>query len=392
MRDIVATIQPDQDDIVRAPLSESICVQGAPGTGKTAVGLHRAAYLLYTHAGQLARSGVLVVGPNRAFLRYIEQVLPTLGEVDVDQTTRRRPDRPGAGARGRPAASAPSSRATPGWPRCCAGRCGAASRKPTDSTAGAARRPALPGPGGAAQALRRRPPPRRGRRGPAAAALRRRPGAAGDAAGRGRPPAEGGGRRQPDRRRDPPRRPQRRRCAPSATRSGRPGTRAGLVAALFTDAALLARAARGVLDDAEQAAAALAGGAAVAAHRALDRGRRRPGRRGGRPAGAHAGLRPRGASTRRRTSRRCSAARSPAGWPPARSPCWATWRRPPARGRSPDWAETLAGLGRPDTVVRPLTRGYRVPGEVLDFANRLLPAIAPGAAAGDRGPQRARAR
>ena len=87
MRDIVATIQPDQDDIVRAPLAESICVQGAPGTGKTAVGLHRAAYLLYTHGGQLARSGVLVVGPNRAFLRYIEEVLPTLGEVDVDQTT-----------------------------------------------------------------------------------------------------------------------------------------------------------------------------------------------------------------------------------------------------------------------------------------------------------------
>ena len=87
MRDIVATIQPDQDDIVRAPLTESICVQGAPGTGKTAVGLHRAAYLLYTHGGQLARTGVLVVGPNRAFLRYIEQVLPTLGEVDVAQST-----------------------------------------------------------------------------------------------------------------------------------------------------------------------------------------------------------------------------------------------------------------------------------------------------------------
>src|SRR5215212_2043851 len=87
MRDIVATIQPDQDEIVRAPLAESICVQGAPGTGKTAVGLHRAAYLLYTHGGQLARSGVLIVGPNRAFLRYIEQILPTLGEVDVEQTT-----------------------------------------------------------------------------------------------------------------------------------------------------------------------------------------------------------------------------------------------------------------------------------------------------------------
>src|SRR3954464_8770955 len=87
MRDIVATIQPDQDEIVRAPVAESICVQGAPGTGKTAVGLHRAAYLLYTNAGQLSRSGVLVVGPNRAFLRYIEQVLPTLGEVDVEQST-----------------------------------------------------------------------------------------------------------------------------------------------------------------------------------------------------------------------------------------------------------------------------------------------------------------
>ena len=87
MRDIVATISPDQDDIVRAPLAESICVQGAPGTGKTAVGLHRAAYLLYTHGGQLARTGVLVVGPTHAFLRYIEQVLPTLGEVGVEQTT-----------------------------------------------------------------------------------------------------------------------------------------------------------------------------------------------------------------------------------------------------------------------------------------------------------------
>src|SRR3954468_2385029 len=87
MRDIVATIQPDQDDIVRAPLAESICVQGAPGTGKTAVGLHRAAYLLYTHGDRLARSGVLVVGPNRAFLRYIEQVLPALGEAEVDQAT-----------------------------------------------------------------------------------------------------------------------------------------------------------------------------------------------------------------------------------------------------------------------------------------------------------------
>ena len=87
MRDIVATIQPEQDEIVRADLAESVCVQGAPGTGKTAVGLHRVAYLLYTHRERLKRGGALVVGPNRQFLKYIEQVLPALGEVDVAQAT-----------------------------------------------------------------------------------------------------------------------------------------------------------------------------------------------------------------------------------------------------------------------------------------------------------------
>ncbi len=87
MRDIVATIAPDQDDIVRAPLETSLCIQGSPGTGKTAVGLHRAAYLLYTYPDQLHRSGVLVIGPNAAFLRYIGAVLPALGELDVSQTT-----------------------------------------------------------------------------------------------------------------------------------------------------------------------------------------------------------------------------------------------------------------------------------------------------------------
>jgi DNA helicase IV len=87
MRDIVATIQPEQDRLVRAGLEESVCVQGAPGTGKTAVGLHRAAYLLYAHRKRLKRSGVLVLGPNSTFLEYISAVLPTLGEVDVEQTT-----------------------------------------------------------------------------------------------------------------------------------------------------------------------------------------------------------------------------------------------------------------------------------------------------------------
>ncbi|HSI93689.1 MAG TPA: AAA family ATPase, partial [Jiangellaceae bacterium] len=87
MRDIVATIQPEQDELVRAGLDTSICVQGAPGTGKTAVGLHRAAYLLYAHRERLRRAGVLIVGPNRAFLSYIANVLPALGEVEVAQRT-----------------------------------------------------------------------------------------------------------------------------------------------------------------------------------------------------------------------------------------------------------------------------------------------------------------
>ena len=87
MRDIVATIQPEQDELVRADLEDSICVQGAPGTGKTAVGLHRAAYLLYLHRERLRRSGVLIVGPNTAFLSYISAVLPALGEVEVQQAT-----------------------------------------------------------------------------------------------------------------------------------------------------------------------------------------------------------------------------------------------------------------------------------------------------------------
>jgi hypothetical protein len=87
MRDIVATIQPEQDLIVRSDLTQSVCVQGAPGTGKTAVGLHRAAFLLYAHRDQLSRQGVLVVGPNASFLRYIGDVLPALGEIDAQQTT-----------------------------------------------------------------------------------------------------------------------------------------------------------------------------------------------------------------------------------------------------------------------------------------------------------------
>ncbi|GAA3612009.1 AAA family ATPase [Kineosporia mesophila] len=87
MRDIVATIQPEQDVIVRAGIETSVCIQGAPGTGKTAVGLHRAAWLLYAFRDRLARSGVLVVGPNESFLEHVNAVLPSLGEAQVRHAT-----------------------------------------------------------------------------------------------------------------------------------------------------------------------------------------------------------------------------------------------------------------------------------------------------------------
>ncbi len=87
MSEIVATIQAEQDAIIRSGLPGVLVVQGGPGTGKTVVALHRAAYLLYTHRDQLARRGVLVVGPNATFLRYIEQVLPSLGETEVVLST-----------------------------------------------------------------------------------------------------------------------------------------------------------------------------------------------------------------------------------------------------------------------------------------------------------------
>ncbi len=87
MRDIVSTIQSEQDRIIRHPLPGLLVVQGGPGTGKTAVALHRAAYLLYTHKWRFETQGILVVGPNVSFLRYIERVLPSLGETGVELAT-----------------------------------------------------------------------------------------------------------------------------------------------------------------------------------------------------------------------------------------------------------------------------------------------------------------
>ncbi|MGR7024319.1 HelD family protein [Geodermatophilus sp. URMC 62] len=375
MRDIVATIQPEQDEIVRAPLAESVCVQGAPGTGKTAVGLHRAAYLLYTHGGQLARTGVLVVGPNRAFLRYIEQVLPTLGEVDVDQTTVaeltgrvpvRAQDPPEVAVlKGDARMAEVLSRALWG-----------SIAKPTEDVLVplAGRRWRVP-----VERLKRHVDD-----------LRRRGRVPDDqqrlhhTAGRERLAmllAEDA-RRQTEEAGGSPTDAETRRAARSAEVRAfcdavwPARDAAGLVAALLSDPAVLARAARGVLTDDEQALL------------------RRPPARSVRSTpwtAADAVLVDEAAGLLERTGGYGHVVVDEAQ---DLSPmqCRAVARRLAAgsltvlgdlaQATSPwsaaDWSPTLAGLGRPDTAVHPLTRGYRVPGEVLDYANRLLPAIAPG--------------
>jgi hypothetical protein len=375
MRDIVATIQPDQDDIVRAPLSESICVQGAPGTGKTAVGLHRAAYLLYTHAGRLARSGVLVVGPNRAFLRYIEQVLPTLGEVEVDQTTV-------ADLTGRVTVRAvdpPEVAVLKGDARMAEVLRRAlwgAIAKPADSVQVplAGRRYRVP-----VERLKRHVDD-----------LRRRARADDDqqllhySAGRERLAllvAEDA-RRQKEEAGGSPSDAETHRTARSAEVRAfcdevwPARDAAGLVCALLSDPALLARAARGVLDDAEQAL--------LCWPRAPRSVRAAPWTR------ADAVLVDEVAGLLERTAGYGHVVVDEAQ---DLSPmeCRAVARRLAAGsltvlgdlaqatgpGAASDWQQTLAGLGRPGTPVRLLTRGYRVPREVLDYANRLLPVIAP---------------
>jgi DNA helicase IV len=375
MRDIVATIQPDQDDIVRAPLAESICVQGAPGTGKTAVGLHRAAYLLYTHGGQLARTGVLVVGPNRAFLRYIEQVLPTLGEVDVEQTTvadltARVPVR---------AEDPPEVAVLKGDVRMAEllrRALWGEIRKPAESVQVplAGRRYRVP-----VERLKRYVDD-----------LRRRARADDDqqllhyAAGRERLMMllAADARRQKEEAGGSPSDAETRRAA----RSGDVRAfcdevwpardAAGLLRDLWTDPERLARAARGLLDDDEQAlllwpvpprsvrTAPWTAADAVLVDELAGLLERTPGY-GHVVLDEAQDLSP---MQCRAVARRLAAgsltvlgdlAQATSPWSPS------------------DWQETLAGLGRPATVVRPLTRGYRVPGEVLDFANRLLPFIAP---------------
>ncbi|MCZ2859050.1 HelD family protein [Blastococcus sp. VKM Ac-2987] len=376
MRDIVATIQPDQDDIVRAPLADSICVQGAPGTGKTAVGLHRAAYLLYTHGGQLARTGVLVVGPNRAFLRYIEQVLPTLGEADVAQTTVaeltarvpvRAEDRPDvATLKGDARLAEVLRRAL--WGEIA---------KPVDDVL-------LPLAG-----RRYRVPVERLKR--AVDDLRRRGRGTDDqqllhyAAGRERLAMllATDARRQKEEAGGSPSDGEVRRAARSpevrefCDRVWPARDAAGLLLRLWTEPDRLARAARGILDDAEQAllrwpvpprsvrTAPWTAADAVLADELAGLLERTPG---------HGHVVVDEAQDLSPMQCRAIARRLGAGS--------LTVLGDLAQGTSPwspdDWARTLADLGRPDAGITPLTRGYRVPAEVLDFANRLLPVIAPG--------------
>ncbi|SHN45574.1 HelD family protein [Cryptosporangium aurantiacum] len=366
MRDIVATIQPDQDVLVRADLETSLCIQGAPGTGKTAVGLHRAAYLLYAYRERLSRTGVLVVGPNAAFLRYIAEVLPALGEVNVLQRTV-------AELVGRvpiKAVDTPEALAVKGDARMAAVL--------ASSLTSALRAPSEP-----------LVYPETGAR------LRLGPTELGEITTEARTAYTAGTpystardrvahrvaerfRRQVERRGGSPTDAWVSRVARSRTMRTwldavwPPADPAALVARLFSDQDLLARAADGILSPAEQDAIA-----------------RPPGRP--RWTEADAVLIDEAAALLERTpgfghvivdeaqdltpmQARAIARRSPHG----SLTVLGDLAQGTAVGGARDWATLLEHLAKPATVVTPLTTGYRMPSEIVEFANRLLPALAAG--------------
>jgi DNA helicase IV len=365
MRDIVATIQPEQDELVRADIGATICVQGAPGTGKTAVGLHRAAYLLYVHRERLRRAGVLILGPNRAFLHYIAAVLPALGEIDVTQATVEdllpvvpaTPDRPAAAAVLHDVRMATVLRRA----------LSAAIAKPTGP---------IEVPDGSyrwrisVDALRRvvddvrreNPPYATGRervRARVVALLQRQ-----SEARRGDSPGDAWLRRMG-------------KVKPVADLLDQvwPAVTAeALVAGLLADPAALARAADGVLTDGEQAAIVWpkpprtsrsvrwSPAEAVVVDEAaglIDRT----------PSYGHVVVdeaQDLSAMQARAIARRSEHAAI-------------TLLGDLAQGTTPwaarDWRATLGHLGKPDGEIVPLTLGFRVPAEVLTIANRLLPAL-----------------
>ncbi|MEV5762957.1 AAA family ATPase [Micromonospora sp. NPDC052213] len=391
MRDIVATIQPEQDELVRADLADSICVQGAPGTGKTAVGLHRAAYLLYLHRERLRRAGVLIVGPNRAFLSYIAAVLPALGEVEVEQATvedlvARVPVR----AVDDPAVAAVKHDV----------RMAEVLRRAIDAHIGEPTEPIMVSDGSyrwrigldplhrlVEETRRERLPYATGRervRARVVALLQRQA-----EARRAESPSDAWLRRMG-------------RCAPVAAFLDAvwPAlTPEGLVHRLLTDAELLAASADGLLTADEQALLrgtpdlVAAGGAADAP---------RPARRAA-AAGTKLGRTPKAtkwtAADAVLIDEAAGLVERPAGFGHVvvdeaqdLSPmqCRVIARRSEhgsitllgdlAQGTAPwaaaDWRESLRHLGKPDAVVVPLTVGFRVPAAVVAFANRLLPALA----------------
>ncbi len=367
MRDIVATIAPDQDDIVRAPLETSLCIQGSPGTGKTAVGLHRAAYLLYTYPDQLHRSGVLIIGPNAAFLRYIGAVLPALGELDVAQSTVdeltarvpvRRTDSP----------ELAQIKGDARWTDVLRRAVYSGIRKPDDSVQVplSGRRYRIP-----VERLRRYVDDVRRSGVPYAVGRDRLAMTVAEDA-----------RRQKERAGGSPSDAETRRCAHSAELQAWladvwPAIDAKeMVRTLLTDPDELAAVSRGTWSESEFAQ--LAADAQSRQHRTPQW------------SVADAVLIDEVEGLLRRTELfghvildeaqdlsamqlRAVARRAQAGS--------VTVLGDIAQGTSPwsttDWDASLASLGKPEAVVRVLTRGYRVPGEILDVANRLLPDLAP---------------
>ena len=367
MRDIVATVQPEQDVLVRAPLEQTVCVQGAPGTGKTAVGLHRAAYLLYAHRARLAATGVLVVGPNRAFLAYVQEVLPALGEVQVTQATaddlappvkvRRTAGEAEARVKGDARMAKVLERAL--WLHAVR------ADAPLVLAVGSRRERLQP------EDVRELERLVRGRGMPWNASRAALGGALANALVRLQ---EDAGISSSDRAVE--RLAKSKAVREHVDRLWPPLTSARLVTAVLTDPDLLARAAGGLLSEVEQAE--LQSGPSGRWSRAdlalldeaaclLDR-----------PVGyAHVVVdeaQDLTAMQLRAVGRRCATGSATVLGDLAQAT---------TAGAPGDWTEVLRHLGKPAGRLDVLTTGYRVPREVLDLANRLLPTIAPGVAAAD---------
>ena len=363
MRDIVATVQPEQDALVRAPLEQTVCVQGAPGTGKTAVGLHRAAYLLYAHRARLA-TGVLVVGPNRAFLAYVQEVLPALGEIAVTQATadelapavpvRRQAGDAEAQVKGDARVAAVLERAL--WLHAVR------ASEPLVLTVGSRRWRLHP------EDVRELERSVRGRGLPWAASRAALAGAVASALVRQQ---EDAGISASDRAVE-----RLARSVPVKTYVDAlwpPLTAKKLLTAVLTDRDLLSRAADGILDEAEQEA--LASGTPGRWSRAdlpmLDEAEHLIERV---PGYAHVVLdeaQDLSAMQLRAVGRRCLTGSATVLGDLAQGT---------TAGAPGEWSAVLRHLGKPTGRLEVLTTGYRVPREVLDLANRLLPHIAPGIA------------